>query len=103
MTFKTQMASDLPVFFEADEFAETGTYNGSDIDIIVEDQGSEEDANSVFDYLDVLVQASDVATVTYRTDTLVYDALTWKYPKVLGAEMNTIRLRWICNQRPKAR
>lgn len=107
MTLKTpaeQAVTDLAVLFSADlPGVPTVTYNGSDIAVIDEGSGTEEDGNSVFDFLDVRVKASDVPTVTYRTDTLVYGGLIWRYPKVIGLDANTIKIRFIRNQRPKAR
>lgn len=89
--------------FNTDEFARTVTYNAADIEADVIGSGTEEDATSVFDYLEIMVLNSDVAAVTYRTDTLVYGGLTWRYPKVIGLDANTIKIRFIRNQRPKAR
>lgn len=100
MTLADQFSSDMSVFFNTDDFAETVTYNGSDIDVIVVDTGTGEDANSVFDFLDIEVQVSDMPTVTYRTDTVVYGGLTYKYPKITAANAHTVTVRYIRNQRP---
>ena len=102
MTLKSQLGSDLSIFFDTDDFAETVAYNSVDIPAIV-DQGAEEDANSLFDFIDIEVQGSDVAAVAYRTDTLVYDGLTWRYPKIISQDAHTKKIRFIRNQRPKAR
>lgn len=107
MTLKTpaeQAVTDLAVLFSTDlPGVPTVSYNGSDIAVIDEGSGTEEDGNSVFDFMDVRVQSSDVPTVTYRTDTLVHGGLTWRYPKVIGLDVYTTKIRWIRNQRPKAR
>lgn len=34
MTFKTQLASDLDVFFNSEEFAASGRYNGKDVTVM---------------------------------------------------------------------
>jgi len=102
MTLKNQLSSDLPVFFNIDDFGETVSYNSVDIEAVV-DHGFEEDANSLFDFVDIEVKASDVATVTYRTDTLVYGGLTWRYPKIVSQDVHTKKIRFIRNQKPKIR
>jgi len=102
MTLKSQLSSDLSIFFDTDDFAETVTYNSVDIPAIV-DCGSDEDANSIFDFMDIEVQTLDVAVVTYRTDTLVYDGLTWRYPKIISQDAQTKKIRFIRNQRPRVK
>jgi len=103
MTLADQLSTDLSVFFNTDEFAAPVTYNTSDISVIIVGHGTDADANSVFDFVDVIAKASDVPTVTYRTDTLVYDGLTWRYPKVLEQDAYCKKIRLIRNQRPKVR
>lgn len=104
MTLKTDIADDLGEHhFNTDEFAQTVTYNGSGIPGVVAGSGTEEDANSVYDYLEIELRVSDITTITYRTDTLIYDGDTWRYPKIMEQDAYTLKVRWIRSQRPKAR
>jgi len=73
MTFKSQLTTDMSVFLNTDEFAETITYNGSPIDAIV-DYGEDLDdvkngTNSIADTIQVMV--SDVATPAYRDAVII--------------------------------
>ena len=101
-SFDDAVTLAMDVWFGAD-MADPMTYNGSDIPGQVLGSGTEQDANSVFDFLDVEVKASDVPAVTYLTDTLVHNSLTWKYPRVTGQDAYTKKIRFIRNQRPKVR
>lgn len=101
--FDAAVTAAMDIWFGADMDPETLTYNGSDIPGHIHGRGQDEDTNSVFDFLDIEVMASDVPTVTYRTDTLVYDGLTWRYPKVLGQDAYCKKIRFVRNQRPRVR
>ena len=101
--FNDAITDAMPIWFGADMDPETVAYNSSNIPGHIHECGTQEDSNSVFDFMDIEVINSDVATVTYRTDTLVYDGLTWRYPKVLEQDSKTKKIRFIRNQRPKAR
>ena len=76
------MTSDLSTFFNTDEFAETVSYNGSDISGVV-DFG--EDLNEQSDGLQAVatlyIKKSDVADPNYR-DTVVIDSVTWRVSRV---------------------
>jgi hypothetical protein len=74
MTLKEQMAADLPLFFNTDEFAESAVYKGVAIDV-VEDETGERSTGSpgfVVPLFTILVKASDVSrpkagdSVTFR-------------------------------------
>jgi len=102
MTLKDDIVDDLAEnHFNTDEFGESVTYNGSSIPVGIINRGVEEDSNSVFEFLEVSVRHSDIASVTYLTDQLVYDGLTWQYPRVFGQFVYVKKIRWIRNQRPK--
>lgn len=101
MTFSSQTESDLGEFFNTNEFAESALYNGSEVDIVVLRRGQDEDSNSIFDVLEVEMKLSDVSTLTYSVDSLVYDSLTWKYPRLMEISDLTLKVRFIRNQRPR--
>ena len=74
MTFKEQLATDMDVFFNPDEFGEAAVYNGVDI-TVVEADASERSSGIpgfVTPVFAVYVKASDVArpkagdAVTFR-------------------------------------
>lgn len=76
MTLKTQMTTDLAVFFNDDEFAETVTYNGTDITAIVE-YGAGRDTGAVARLATLFVKKSDVTLPAYR-DTIIIGSDTWR-------------------------
>lgn len=75
MTLKSQLSSDLPVFFNTDDFAETVTYNSVDIPAIV-DYGVEKSGENART-AHIIIKQSDVANPAYR-DTVVIDSATWR-------------------------
>ena len=76
MTHKTEMTTDLAVFFNGDEFAETVTYNGTDITASVE-YGEGETGGSAARRATLFVKKSDVTLPTYR-DTVVIGSEKWR-------------------------
>lgn len=75
MTFAEDIISDLAnVFFNTDAFAETVTYNGTDISAIVTREAS---GDTPARRATIMVQASDVAGPDYR-DEVVFDGATWR-------------------------
>lgn len=94
-------AQAAAVWFDSDILGEAATLNGESVTVCILAQGREEDENSIFDYLDVALQSADYATVTYRTDTLVHDATTWRYPQVKEVDAVGLTVRWIANQKPR--
>lgn len=100
MTLKTQMTSDLATFFNTDEFADTVSYNGSDI-LGVVDFG--EDLNEQTDGLQALatlfVKKSDVADPNYR-DTVVINSVTWHVSNVQEGDSDVWKLGIKKDQRP---
>jgi hypothetical protein len=101
MTLKTQIASDLSVFFNTDEFGETVTLNGSSVVAVPGDPTPDESADGMVDILDIEFKASDYATITYRTDTVVVDGVTWSYPKLIRQDDYTKLVRFRHNARLK--
>ena len=100
MTLKTQMTSDLSTFFNTDEFAETVSYNGSDISGVV-DFG--EDLNEQSDGLQAVatlyIKKSDVADPNYR-DTVVIDSVTWRVSRVSEGDGAVWKLGLTRDERP---
>jgi len=102
MTFDTIITAARQVWFDTDWLGVAATLNGASLTICVLERGRDEDDNSVFDFLDTAVQPADYATITYRTDTLVYDGTTWRYPRLRKIDAAVLSVRWIANQKPKA-
>lgn len=100
MTLKDQITSDLSTFFNADEFAETVSYNGSDISGVV-DFG--EDLNEQSDGLQavatVFVKKSDVVDPDYR-DTVVIDTVTWHVSNIQEGDSDVWKLNITRDARP---
>lgn len=75
MGFKEQVASDLSVFINPDEHAESITYNGSPIDAVVDyidaEGGSQKEQAVLY------VKESDVVAPAYN-DVVVIGSKTWK-------------------------
>lgn len=101
MTFDTILTAAKQAWFDSDLLASSATLNGGAVTVCILERGTEDDDNSVFDYLDVALQPADYATVTYRTDTLVYDGVTWRYPRVMKIDEASLTVRWIADQKPR--
>lgn len=78
MTLAAQMTTDLSVFFDTDEHAQTVTYDGSDITAIVDYETllSEQASGAVKRQKVLWVKVSDVSAPAYR-DTVVIGSDTW--------------------------
>lgn len=100
MTLAEQIASDASTFFNEDEHAEAATLNGSPVTVVVEDEGTAEENNGKFEFVDVCFQAGDYATITHRTDTLVLRSVTWRYPLLQAADVYTKTVRFRDGARP---
>jgi len=94
-------AQAAAVWFDSDILAEAAVLNGSAVTVCILEQGREEDANSIFDYLDVALQAADYSATNYRTDTLVYGGVTWRYPQIRQIDTVSYTVRWIAAQKPR--
>ena len=86
MTFKSQLTSDLSIFYNSDEFAETVSYTpvggaARDITAIVTRQGSRQEPyiRGEFTALaEIEVKKSEV-TNPQHGDTYVFDSQTWEH------------------------
>ncbi len=87
MTLKTVMASDLGLFFNTDDFAETINYAGSDINAVIDyDEAKKVIAGKtpmegVADYAFLTVKQSDVPNPLYR-DIAIINTATWRVAKI---------------------
>ena len=100
MTFKDQLTTDLSVFFNTDEFAQTVTYKGTPIAAIVdygENPGKEGDALITLGTL--TVKASDVPSPAYR-DTVVIGSNTWRVRGVISGDGYIWKLSIYRGERP---
>ena len=75
MTLAEQLATDLSVFFDENDFGRPVTYNGSDIFALV-DYGMNSRAENARTAR-VIVKQSDVPAPAYR-DTVVIAGVTWR-------------------------
>jgi hypothetical protein len=100
MTLKTLMASDLSMFYNTDEFADSITYTPAgeagistagiiDHGALAESQGSD----ALGAVATLRVQVSEVATAA-QGDTVAIGSDTWE---VLWAEKTEDNLEWICD------
>jgi hypothetical protein len=100
MGLKDQIALDADVFFNSYEIGEDMTLNSSLIVGIVKSKGYSEDYGCSFDYLDVVINAEDISSVSYRSDKLVLNNETWGFPKLLERTAYTYTLQFRKNERP---
>ena len=112
MTFAEQMETDLDLFFDADAFAQTVTYNGAAVAAIIEAPET-----SLVTGLDATacilhVRRSDVPSPAYRDTVVVADgdnAGTWhvyrwpRRPVVLADEGGVYTLMMTRDERPAIR
>lgn len=102
MTLSDQLTSDLSIFYDTDEFAETVTYNGSAIPAIVDYKTNLDDAGSrgsAMAIAEISVRASDVAAPAYR-DTVVIGSVTWKVRRTLSGDGKEWKLELYRDERP---
>lgn len=91
MTLKTQITSDLSVFFNADDFAETIQYINSDkvetdiVAIVTMDDPSQEPyvRGESIATCEIEVQAKDVPNPQYG-ETFVFGGYTWEFDPTMG-------------------
>jgi hypothetical protein len=101
MGFADAVDSAMTAWFGS-EFADTVALNGTDVNVQVLEHGTEEAADGKADYVDVEFLASDYPTITYRTDTVVWGGLTFRYPKKSRDDGRTRVVRFRRNVRPRA-
>jgi len=95
MAFSDLKTSALSLQFSTDYFADTVTYNGSEIPAVVDYmENPDEPPGTQHDRCEILVRSSDVASPAYR-DTVVINSVTWRVfkPKSSGDnEVHVIQL-----------
>jgi len=97
MSLKTQMAADISaVFFNASEFAETVTYNGTSITAIPEigesnQKGNEYSSDGSSDRAEFCVKVANVADPV-PGDVIVYSGKSWTVARVLESDANMHRV-----------
>lgn len=102
MTLKTQMTSDLSVFFNTDDFAQSVTYAGKAVNALVilgenlDDAGSRESAMARGQ---IVVKVSDVATPAYR-DAVVIGSDTWRVRRIVYGDGLVWKLDIYRDERP---
>ncbi len=78
MTFKTQLATDLDIFFNQDEFALEGKYNGQDVTVMSDSEFLQSTSvpGVLIPSLTVYLRQDQVASCK-PGDKLVLDGKTW--------------------------
>ncbi len=101
MTLKSQILSDLPVFFNTDDFAETITYNGVSIKAIVDygEYYGDETGRRNAARANITVRHSDVSTPAYD-DSVIIDGTTWRVFNIEEGDGYTWSLNLISSERP---
>mgnify|MGYP000906745763 CR=1 FL=1 len=105
MTFKELMVQDASsVMFDAEEFAETVTYNGASIRAIVELEQELAPGNTFTnegesDRATIMVLAADVPEPV-RGDTIKTSLKTWEVVRLLASDVAMHTLECIADERP---
>jgi len=86
MTLKAQIESDLPVFFNTDEFASSVVYNGNTgTGILTKQQDLAQSETGQSQFATLTIRKSFVADPTIY-DTIVVDGITWRVNTVLKSD-----------------
>jgi len=100
MTFQDLLSSDLARFFNADEFAETISYNGSNVPAIFAYSENPDDVGDATQAVaEIYVKTSDVAAPNYR-DVVIIGATTWYVRRIKEGAGYTWLLELYRNERP---
>lgn len=100
MTPKTQMTTDLSVFFNTDEFAEPITYAGSSITAVVEiGAAPKREDEAHLQRAEIWIKRSDVSDPAYR-DKVVIDSVTWRVLGTLMSDDDICQLELFRDERP---
>ena len=105
MTFKELMVQDASlVMFDAEEFAETVTYNGASIKAIVELGPEHADGNIISaegesDRATIYVMSRDIPKPN-RGDVIETDAGSWSVIRPIGSDVAVHTLSCIANESP---
>jgi len=102
MTFAEQRQADLSIFFNSSELGRSATLNSSAVTVLVSKNEQVESTDALVDALEVVFKTSDYATITYRTDALIFDGETWRYPTLVNKDSLTKTVRFTKNPRPRA-
>jgi hypothetical protein len=100
MTLKAQLTTDLSVFFDTNEFAETVTYNAAPI-IGIPDYGADQDSNDSdsMTKATIFVKASDVPAPKYR-DTVIINSIVWNVLNITEGDGYVWKLNLYRDERP---
>ena len=102
MTLSSQLTTDLPVFFETDEFAQTITYAGASITALVlfnENLDAAGGRESAMAMGEIWVKVSDVALPAYR-DVVVIGSDTWNVRRILFGDGYVWKVEIYSGERP---
>lgn len=98
MAFKDNLASDMSVFFNTDEFSEEILYNGETVKAIIDRLRQPQiDGDTSADYAQVLVQKSQVNNPKIH-DILVFDDKAWVVEIVTRADFLVFELSCHTNE-----
>ena len=97
MTFNTQLTTDLSVFFNTDEFAQSVIYAGSAIDALVTFDENLNEAGSAHGNL--VIKVSDVPGPNYR-DAVVIGSDTWYVRRIIYGDGKVWKVEIYRDERP---
>ena len=78
MSFKTQIATDLDVFLDTDEFAQEITYAGGTVNAIVILDDLTPELGAASNQGLIYIKISDLSSAPSYRDSVVTDGATWK-------------------------
>ena len=102
MTLSSQLTTDLSIFFDTDEFAQSVTYAGSVINAIVSDDENLDAAGSRESAMakgTIWVKVSDVTLPAYR-DAVVIGSDTWYVRRIVSGDGYVWQVEIYRGQRP---
>ena len=107
MTLKDDMASDMSVFFDSDDFAETGTYmsraEGASGEVrVIMDYGGRDDSdigNAVSRRAVAHIPREDLPNDPRNLDTLTVSGVEWTVVKQIGGDNLVVSLALRFDQR----
>lgn len=101
MGFSEAIDNAMGVWF-GDDLSDLVVLNSVSVNAQVIEQGRDEDADGVVDFIEAEFDLADYPAVDYRNDTLEYNGTTWRYPRKVSVDGTRTRIvRFVDNQRPR--
>jgi hypothetical protein len=103
VTLQEQIAGDISAFFSPSGFGESATLNGADIYIVPEKVYQKEEGGFIIDMLECHMKHSDYSSIGYLADVLIYDGISWRYPKKIDTDLVSIKIEWRYNRKARVK